>query len=475
MVTKVSRFLALAAIIVVAMSPVCADVVTISPSNPGDWSWMANCHMDAARAYFTAGGPAPAEGNPFPTGNGAFYASLTWHGDDGETQTDSAWLGLDRHNNEDLAGVPLKNIKSLEYVVYNAGMYNWNMGGTNPRRHCKQPFLLSISAICQSTGDRRQFIYRPWGLVGWQHWNNRRAWLTLDAINMTSTPDFQIGNPNPPVWYDLWTGATFYSWAEIINTDPGGARPLYGDWLLVPTSTTFDPLNGEYKSPGWDGDTTPPGDPKATGTGKCVNLWVGARKWGTVTPFGNWVTESAGFKGYVDSFKLGVDYGTEESPNVVETTYDFASDNPPAREVAICDVGKSRWAIDAPYNFPYAKFNPIMGNQDLFNYRFFGQVIDTGVDTDTREFWFTIWDGSYAKISSALSVLESRATVTVRWPWNESPDAYSDPWSWPIQLEDWVSVKGYTYSRYYFQVRPPAEISASPANTVKYAPEEIPQ
>lgn len=463
--SKLIRHIALAVVLGAIVSSAFAAVVTITPTSPGDWSCLSNCHEGTVRAYFTAGGPAPAEGNPFPTDNGAFYADLAWHGDDGETQTDSAWLGLDRHNGQDLAGIPIKKIKTLKYVAYNAGMYNWNMGGSNPRRHCKQPFMVTLTVVCQSTGDRRQFWYRPWGHAGFAHWNNRRAWLTLDALNMTSVPDFSDIAPEaapPPAWYEPWTDTQFASWNDLINTDPGGGRPTYGDWVLVATSTTFDPANGQYKSPGWDENSTPPGEIRATGTGKCLNLWVGARKAYT-TELGSWITESAGFKGYVDSLTLGIDYGTEQSPNVVETTYDFASDDAPATELAVCNIGRARWGSNPPEDHPYARYNPTFArNQNKFIYRFFGKVTDHGVDPDTHEFWFELWDGSYAETSRWVN---SEGKVHVRWPWQESPDPYSDPWTWPVQLDDWVSVTGFVYDAWYFQMKPPAEITASPAQT----------
>lgn len=471
--------LAIAGVLAVLSAGAFANVVTISPDNPGDWSWLlVQGGSSTARMLFLDGGPAPAEGNPFPTANGGFFASLTYNGESSGSP-DHVWLGVDKHNGQPLAGIPLGKITKLQYDAYNSGVYNEGFtSNSNPRRFPRQPFQVTITAVCESTGDRRHFIYRPWGLGGWQHWNLRREWITNDAIAMTSTPNFGREMP-APVWFEPWTGATFTSWGEILATDPGGGRPWYGDWTLVPTSTYYDPTRTDPL--GWmNADYT---DPRTTGTGKPINLQVGARGNGS-PPYGG-IYEGANFQGYVDSFTLGIDYGTELEPNIVETTYDFASSDPyvpKAREVAISNIG-SCWSANPPYNYPYAKFSaPTVGNQRDFVRRYFGQVLDmtsvsTGWETqlgpnkdpDTGEFYFTIWDGSYAPVSDALIPwYAGYGLVNVRLPYQECTDIVMDePWTFPVAPGDFVSVTGYQYSRFYFKISPPLEISCSRENVVK--------
>lgn len=486
------RLLTLAAIVGALAVSACADVVTICPSNPGDWSWEVYTASAKEKVYFTKGGPAPAEGNPFPTGNGAFYAWLDWEGGDYESTPANAWLGLDKHKGQSLAGLKLTQLKELTYVSYVSGLYNAKMG-TPERRHPQQPFMLTLT-ITDQFGNRRQLWYMPWGPpLGWPFWNNRRAWLTIDAINMTSDPDFALGQP-APVWYEFWSQKTFYSWQEVI--DFYYTNEPTRDWRLVPTSTYWDPSSPKdplgWKSAGWGSDTTPPGDPRATATGKCLNLWVGARK-ASVNELGAWVQQSMNFAGYVDSFSLGVDLDENgELEPEEQTTYDFASDGPAPTVAAVCNTGQSRWNSNAPWEYPYAEYRRSMDNhfvrgqvnQHQFLYRFFGQVLDLTAEgggpayddasgTNTQEFYFTIWDGTYANVSTAFDPSgKAKATVRVRWP---RQDSYPDEFFWPVKVGDWVAVTGFLYDRYYSAgdaTPPPAEITSSPANLQVYYSEQ---
>ncbi len=431
---------------VVAASAVQADVVTISPNNLGDWSWLLVKGGPAnPRAEFLDGGPAPAEGNPFPTGNGAFYAQITYNGE-GEGVPDHVWLGLDRHNGQPLEGIPLNKITKLQYDTYNSGVYTIGfLSNDHPRRFPRQPFQISLTVRCPTTGDRRQFLYRPWGKRGWEHWNLRREWITNDPLTMTSTPNFGREMP-APVWYEAWTDTTFSSWEEILYYDPGGNRPVYGEWTLVPTSTGWNPdpyTRGELEWKNADYS-----DPRSTGTGKPLNLLVGARG-NYSAPYGG-VYEAANFFGYVDSLTLGVNYGTDEEPNIVETKYDFASSDPyvpKAVTATVSNIG-SCWRANPPWNYPYAYWAPIIGNQRGFTRRWFGQVLDMtaetngdwrrqfgpGNDPDTGEFFFTIWDGSYAPVSSALTEWwNGLGLVNVRLPYQECTDVVQDDWyTYPV-------------------------------------------
>lgn len=510
MAVRSLRVLAIAMMCSSALSCAHAEVVTVSPASPGDWSWMLNTTLLVSgspgytEAYFNPGGPAPAEGNPFPTGNGAFYATLSWAYD--YNTPDSVWLGVDRHNSQPLAGIPLRKLTKLEYVAYSGGIWNAKFeGNEHPRRYPYQPFMLTLT-VKDAQGNRRQLWYRPWGIIGWPHWNNRRDWLTLDAIAMSSTPDHG-GGAAAPVWYEAVTDKVYPDWETVLNGNGADLAGL-GDFTLVPTSTGWkNSGRGDYdwKSPGWDSSTSPVGAAAATGTGKCVNFWVGARKSSHPRLAWGGALESVGFMGYVDSFTLGVDYGDEQTSNVVETTYDFASDDPAPARVAVCNTGWSRWfsgPASQVYEYPYCSYNPSMpniwaravpkgpaDNQDKFLYRFFGRVMDftgwesqlgeqygPGKDPDTGEFYFTIWDGTPCVVSDGLGrdwEFRRMASVNVRLPWWESTSIDGlDPETWPVHIGDYVSVMGYLYdSAYLWRLLPPAEISADRGNIKVYTAE----
>jgi hypothetical protein len=124
-----------------------------------------------------------------------------------------------------------------------------------------------------------------------------KKWLRYDAIEFNHPGGCMCGR-----WYTFGPPRQeFASWADLIET--------YGDWTLVPTSTTSF-ADGGWKSAGWDDTTDPAGAPTCTATGTCLNFVVGARKeWAVV--FGNeairWANDYRGFKGYVDWFTLGID------------------------------------------------------------------------------------------------------------------------------------------------------------------------
>jgi hypothetical protein len=112
-------------------------------------------------------------------------------------------------------------------------------------------------------------------------------------------PDFD-GNPS----------LSFENWSQVLTA--------YGNYRLVATSDV--PWSqGGWKSPGWKGSTIPTGNPRCTGTGKALNLMVGARfytfRWPGESTSTSWWPESVGFRGHVDYFSLGIDG--------VEVTYNF--------------------------------------------------------------------------------------------------------------------------------------------------------
>lgn len=500
--TRTLQILAIASVLAAfaAGAYAAVETVIVTPSNPGDWSWAVNTATTRDKAYFTRGGPAPAEGNPIPTGNGAFYAWLGWEAGDYVSTPASAWLGLDRFKGQSLAGIRINQIKRLEYTTYVSGLYNMNASGAldYQRRYPRQPFMVTLTTYKPNSTTRRQLMLRPWGHVnrssdlGNPFQTNRRQWFTVDAINMFSDPDHMGLGWKAPRWYCWYLNNNNYpdndfengiyaNWDEVLAK--------FGTQTLVPTSTAWDPGNGQYKSAGWDNTTVPVGDWTATATGKCINLWVGARKAGN-TELPSWINESMNFAGYVDTFTLGIDLNNDgeldEDTEVV--TYDFASDDPEPVTVAVCNTGISRWSSNPPFEFPYASYRRTMddhfprsqANQHQFLYRFFGQVqdltysgggpaYDDRYGTGTGEFYFTIWDGTYANVSTGIEPSgKLPAYVQVRLPWYESS---ADPEQWPVKVGDFVSVKGFLYDRFYSAgnaTPPPTEITANAGNIVVY-------
>lgn len=365
------------ALFLVSLSAVStAGTITVTPADPNGWSWTG-AHKSALA--FANYGPAVDEGAGFLYGNGAFYAMCGESGNNVGETPGTVWLGLDQQEGVPLPGTPLDSIKTLKYSTY---VSTWPTYRDNDRypRWPRQPIQLQIQFVLSDGVTCRYVMHRPWGLVGdnqglwvgqWENWN---------AVTCNSY------NPND-VWYDTITYAVYNSWADVCAAYPGA--------VLAPTSTTWDPANGQWKSTGWDAKADPPGWPTASGTGKCINLEVGARKYATDV-FGQpkdyaWWKEGFSFKGYVDNFTIGIDRnadGDDTDPGE-RTAYDFESTAPPQRKVAV--------TCGSCYEFDPG----LMGRSFVdrsFRFKVCGVVVHPyGLPPITAD-EFYIWDGSYAWI-----------------------------------------------------------------------------
>ncbi len=333
---------------------VCANaaVLTVSPDNMGDWHIETN---NGGTVDFANYGPSVYE-RPFawtaddgqPLGRGALYITLEGKYD-GTGST--SWLGMDKFNGASLAGTPLSSITKLEYYAYlghiptagPADYTSWKIYYRYPH----QPISLQITAEDPNDpSNRRQFWWMPWGALnlskpetirGDNSGRYCRKWLRYDCINFNN-PDSGMGgrwyqpghytyDSGTGTWTTLLAEQTFDTWSAL--------TAAYGSWKLVATSTSYDPDNGQWKSPGWDDATVPPGRPTCTATGMCINFEWGARKSG---PDGvhlfyetgrSWENCTQLGKGLMDRFTLGI--------NGVNTTYDFepAADAEPPQIVVI--------------------------------------------------------------------------------------------------------------------------------------------
>lgn len=275
-------------------------------------------------------------------GRGAFYASCDRFYGQNTTATgktpSTVWLGTDQHAGQPLAGIKLSQIKTMKYCSFVSGVPtllapgvadsswdSWKGWWYNPRF----PIQLQIT-VQDANGNREQFWYRPYGsdtFIGDCASDGRLSiWEEFDCIGYGRwlSPDYWEGNPT----------AQFNSWQDILA--------VYGDWTLVPTSTTYDLYNNQWKSVGFKGATEPPGMPYCTGTGKPINFEVGARFWRFITPSGEqrtWPPESLGFRGQMDYFTLEIDRNEDGDVNDPgeSAVYDFepAPDDPGPRVVYI--------------------------------------------------------------------------------------------------------------------------------------------
>jgi hypothetical protein len=279
-------------------------------------------------SYTLSGGSPILKAN---MGRGSFYASC----DKGYTSPtpSSVWIGTDQLGGRSLAGVKLSQITKMTYYALVSGVPTWLKPGTadanwdswkggwyNPRF----PIMLTITA--EGPAGRRQFWYRPWGdhsTIGDQCSDGRLGiWEQYDCLSKGRW--FMPGDyePDNPVQYE--------NWSSLIAA--------YGSYTLVATSTSYNPSEGQWKSPGYTdptdpahpsgGDLTSPyGRPACTATGKCLNFWVGARFGRLKRPdtfeYKTWYPESYGFRGQMDYFNMAVNFGTSQAPDVVDVTYDF--------------------------------------------------------------------------------------------------------------------------------------------------------
>jgi len=289
-----------------------------------------------------------AFGNPIPKydmGRGAFYASCDRrYGQDGDTgkTPSTVWIGTDQHAGLPLAGIALRQIKTAKYCTFvsrnptllkpgvsDANWDSWKGSWYNPRQPISLQFL--VKHPTNSSITPVQFWYRPWGndaFIGDQACDGR---LQIWEEHICIGPGSRGRWLSPPDWEGQPSRA-FNSWDELLNSyrpdDP--QKVPFKDYVLV--ETTGDYASGGFKSPGYKGNTEPPGRPFCTGTGKCLNFEVGARFYRFFMPSGEqrtWYPESLGFRGQMDHFVLEIDRNEDGDVNDPgeSAVYDF---EPPA-------------------------------------------------------------------------------------------------------------------------------------------------
>jgi hypothetical protein len=297
-----------------------ADVVTVSPDDTHGWDVAVNMY---GLGYFTPSGIVWSEtGAGAPSGRGAFYAMTSGGGISTSDKTpDTVWLGTGTHNGRPLEGVKLSQIKTMTYTAYVSDMPTVQLK-EGEWKYPRQPICLQFIMVSPS-GARRCMWFRPWGTkpegdgYGGNPADQMGQWITYDCI--ACTPQF-VGPAATiiPMWNEPQSNNQYHSWADVCAA--------YGDWTLAASASV-----GEYyHTPGWDGQTTPTGTVTGTGTGHPLNFEVGARKfqykdiWGSSTSV-NWYVESVNFKGYVDTFTLGIDFNDDgdDTDEGEKTTYDF--------------------------------------------------------------------------------------------------------------------------------------------------------
>ena len=263
-------------------------------------------------------------------GRGAFYASCDRYyggtGNSGKTPS-SVWIGTDQHGGRSLVGVKLSQITKMKYYALVSGIPTWLAPGSSDANWdswkqgwCNPRFPIMLTLTVEGPAGRRQVWYRPWGghsTIGDQASDGRLSvWEQYDCMNYG-------------VWFcpgdrEYDCPAQFNSWGAVIAA--------YGDYTLVATSTGYDPAGGQWKSPGYTDYpeaqvTDPPGRPACTATGKCLNFWVGGRYYQLLRPdecsYKTWYPESIGFRGQMDYFEFAVNYGTVQSPDTVDVSYNF--------------------------------------------------------------------------------------------------------------------------------------------------------
>lgn len=327
-----------------------AVLVTVTPDNMQGWSIEAyrqgmGAIVPYGPAAYEGGTPwnAKEDGNGEELGRGAFYATChPSQGSSGSLPADktpsTVWLGTDMAGDLPLPGIELKRITRLTYYVF-VSFAPWRTANSSAWddqsswRCPRQPIMLGITCVAPDGSDRRTFYCRPWGSKTIGDDNCNTYFADRGATHgrweyHTCTLIGRVPGPAWGTWWDPWAGKR-YSWSDIADPVTG----LFRDYKLAPTSN--DPWPIGFKSPGWDTDTDPQGTPHScNGTGKCINLMVGARKrqvkWPEEPTTGvNWWWESAGFRGHVDKFTLGIDG--------VDYLFDFepSSTDPSLQKVAL--------------------------------------------------------------------------------------------------------------------------------------------
>jgi hypothetical protein len=282
----------------------------------------------------------------------------------------TVWLGTDTWNGESVVGKTLSSITAMEYYSFVdkcptkftslKSEQGW-WGKSSWWGSVQQPIQLQLTVLSPDDSEMRQLWHRPWGgnFVGddglgepgskkgrWQRFNCMTAGKWYIPSNGTSPNTLEYGFDDQGG--NAWSKVLSFSFPE------GTYGPLSG-WKLATTG----------KSPGWKGNSIPPGSINSNGTGKPINFFVGARTNGVsqqkdsngniiacgfllqynppppaIDPTTNkpykpltvsWYNHAFGTRAQIDYFTLGF--------NGVSETYDFepALSDPPVRTVALTE------------------------------------------------------------------------------------------------------------------------------------------
>ena len=284
------------------------------PPNAGDYGWItAKGRLSSSGGWTWLNAPSPtavvwsqlAEGGS-PSPPGAIYFK---HGTSYQN-IDQSWIGTDNY-----VGVKASDITRLSYYTYttlkgwqtnncNQGDWGWNV---------RQPVQLQISFKKSPTSDEYvHLMFRPWGLKGEKRsFYDYEVWEYWDCLAPTA------------VWWD--------GLPENGGSEPGS----YGNWDYF-----FNPVTGKYPDAviaapcdteyyGKWGENQCVGDMYRTGSGKSLNLVVGARAFSVWYPGDTestaWWQESDYFEGYADNLTIGV---KDSQGNITETTWNFEQYDP---------------------------------------------------------------------------------------------------------------------------------------------------
>lgn len=219
-------------------------------------------------------------------GRGAFYATTDFFKAtapllSGDWTPSTVWLGTDQWNGQSVAGKTLGSITSMGYFSFASKTPTWNGGLKSDEewwgkiswwRGNLQPIQLILTIQSPDGSETRQLWYRPWGgnYAGdnglSEPGSKKGRWHYLNCLTMgkwympctgTTPNNLEYGWPDDP-----------YSWPIVMDFQlPDGPLPAFREWKLVSTA----------KTPGWNDQTQPTGTINATGTGKPINFFLGAR------------------------------------------------------------------------------------------------------------------------------------------------------------------------------------------------------
>lgn len=383
-------------------------------------------------------------------GRGTFYATCDmWVGGEdtpGHKTPSTVWLGTDTWKGTSLHGRTLGSINQMSYYSFVDKCPTREAAGTEPEWWAKpnwwdgpqQPIQIQLTVTSPDGSEMRQLWYRPWGTnyVGddgtMEPGSKKGRWQFFNCLTTGKWYKPQMGT-TPNTVERGWP-----SWTEMLNfQEPDGPMPAYRDWKLADPAVIM-------KSPGWDGQTDPVGDPNSTGTGYPLNFFVGARKTAIYPLFLQdayirWYNHMYGERAQIDYFTLGFSLQGSETYN-----FEPSPNEPDAQTVALSNraLKDPIWkltdftygddTVSFPYSMPQAKKNFL--------------VKVTGVVGDPPELYnqsFTIEDGS--KLTFIDPGYLPNWTPTIK----PNPirvflpnDLFrSDPW-W-ITAGDIVTVEGY--------------------------------